>query len=171
VKDLSPNGETIVLGGLIRTKKTKSVSGVPVLKDVPGLGALFRSTSENPTRVELIVLIRPTVLKTPELASIAARTERAQSPTIRGVEQIVREADRKEDKRIDEVEQKARKQALEDSSKASQRSQQEEIDALHKKMLQTPRGQPVPAPTTPEPQPDTQQKSIDFLRNSKPANP
>jgi general secretion pathway protein D len=77
------DGETIILGGLIRTAMTKSVSGVPVLKDVPGLGALFRSTSENPTRKELMVLIRPTVLKTPELASRAAESELHRSPSRR----------------------------------------------------------------------------------------
>ena len=47
-----------------------------MLKDIPGLGALFSSTSESPTRKELMVLIRPTVLKTPELASLAAQAER-----------------------------------------------------------------------------------------------
>ena len=89
------DGETIILGGLIRTAMTRSVSGVPVLKDIPVFGALFRSTSESPTRKELMVLIRPTVLKTPELASLAAQAERQRSTSLRSIEQTVIEQENK----------------------------------------------------------------------------
>ena len=89
------DGETIILGGLIRTAMTRSVSGVPVLKDIPVFGALFRSTSESPTRKELMVLIRPTVLKTPELASLAAQAERQRSTSLRSIEQTVNEQENK----------------------------------------------------------------------------
>jgi len=41
---------------------------VPLLQDIPILGALFSSHSESKNREELIVLMRPTVLKTPALA-------------------------------------------------------------------------------------------------------
>jgi len=98
------DGETIILGGLIRTAKTRSVTGVPVLKDIPGLGALFRSTSENPTRKELMVLIRPTVLATPKSASLAAQAERPQSSSIRAVERSVREQNGKIDAEMEKAE-------------------------------------------------------------------
>ncbi|PAW89345.1 MAG: hypothetical protein B9S33_03375 [Pedosphaera sp. Tous-C6FEB] len=98
------DGETIILGGLIRTAKTRSVTGVPVLKDIPGLGALFRSTSENPTRKELMVLIRPTVLATPKSASLAAQAERSQSSSIRAVERSVREQNGKIDAEMEKAE-------------------------------------------------------------------
>ena len=98
------DGETIILGGLIRTAKTRSVTGVPVLKDIPGLGALFRSTSENPTRKELMVLIRPTVLSTPKSASLAAQAERAHSSSIRAVERSVKEQDSKIDQEMEKAE-------------------------------------------------------------------
>ncbi len=98
------DGETIILGGLIRTAKTKSVSGVPVLKDIPGLGMFFRSTSENPTRKELMVLIRPTVLATPKSASLAAQAERARSSSIRAVERSVQEQDAKVDRETERAE-------------------------------------------------------------------
>ena len=52
--------------------KTTSHSGVPLLKDIPGLGILFRSSSDDHKRVELIVLIHPTVLPNPEDAAIVA---------------------------------------------------------------------------------------------------
>jgi general secretion pathway protein D len=74
--------DTIILGGFISTTKSKSSSGVPFLKDIPGLGMLFRSTSENINRVELVVLIRPTVLPTPEAAALTAAGEQDRLPSI-----------------------------------------------------------------------------------------
>jgi len=78
--------DTIILGGLIETSKTKSDSGVPFLKDVPMLGYLFRSTSDSEVRNELIVLIRPTVLPTPEVAALTARAEKDKMPGVRRTE-------------------------------------------------------------------------------------
>ena len=75
--------DTIILGGLIYTEKDKSASGVPLLMDIPLLGYLFRSSSANNTRNELIVLIRPTVLPTPEIAALTARAEKNKMPATR----------------------------------------------------------------------------------------
>lgn len=78
--------DTIILGGLIETSKTKTDSGVPFLKDVPMLGYLFRSTSDSEVRNELIVLIRPTVLPTPEVAALTARAEKDKMPGVKRTE-------------------------------------------------------------------------------------
>jgi len=78
--------DTIILGGLIETSKTKTASGVPFLKDVPMLGYLFRNSSDNTVRNELIVLIRPTVLPTPEVAALTARAEKDKMPGVRRAE-------------------------------------------------------------------------------------
>lgn len=56
------SGETVALGGLIRDTKTISNSGVPLLKDIPVLGNLFGSTSDEMRRTELLVLIKPRVI-------------------------------------------------------------------------------------------------------------
>ncbi|MBI3875171.1 MAG: hypothetical protein HY300_04270 [Verrucomicrobia bacterium] len=82
------DGETIILGGFISTQKSKSTSGVPGLKDIPYLGYLFKSTKDTSKRVELIVLIRPTVLPTPEVAAVTATQERGK---LTGVERAVKE--------------------------------------------------------------------------------
>jgi type II secretion system protein D len=58
------NGSTIVLGGLIEDNKTKNYTGIPYLSRIPYLGALFRSTTNNKTRTELIILMRPEVTLT-----------------------------------------------------------------------------------------------------------
>ncbi len=58
-------GETIALGGLIRDRRNDGSSGIPVLKDVPVFGHLFKTTTETTTRTELLVLITPQVVRTP----------------------------------------------------------------------------------------------------------
>ncbi|MGV3754829.1 MAG: secretin N-terminal domain-containing protein [Verrucomicrobiota bacterium] len=80
------NGETVILGGFISSNKRKTKTGVPYLKDIPLLGALFSQRVDANQRVELIVLIRPTVLKTPEIASSVAEHERQRLSGVRRAE-------------------------------------------------------------------------------------
>jgi general secretion pathway protein D len=77
------DGETIILGGFIRSSKERSRSGVPGLKDIPLLGALFRSSSTKNDRSELVVLLRPSVMLTPEDASRTLEAEKQQLPGVR----------------------------------------------------------------------------------------
>lgn len=56
------SGETVLLGGLIRTDDIISKSGLPVLSRIPVLGRLFGTTTNNTKRTELLVLITPTVI-------------------------------------------------------------------------------------------------------------
>ena len=78
--------ETIVLGGFIRSSGTENKSGMPILKDIPLLGKLFTNSSKNKTRNELLVLMRPTVLRTPELAAAHTSVEKSRLPGIRRAE-------------------------------------------------------------------------------------
>lgn len=57
------DGQTIVIGGLIRENRDSSRIGIPILKDIPILGYLFGSTETSVNRTELIVLITPHVVK------------------------------------------------------------------------------------------------------------
>lgn len=56
------DGETMVIGGLMQTSIDKQVSGVPVLKDLPLIGGLFRHVSSTETHSELVVFLTPTVI-------------------------------------------------------------------------------------------------------------
>ena len=60
-----PNGTTIVIGGLIDTQIEHSVNGIPVLMDLPWLGALFRESSDTTTRRELVVILTPHIWRPP----------------------------------------------------------------------------------------------------------
>jgi type II secretory pathway component GspD/PulD (secretin) len=57
-----PNGQTIVLGGLIIGKKNKDKSGVPILGDIPIVGKLFSTTTQNDDRNELLIFIQPSIV-------------------------------------------------------------------------------------------------------------
>lgn len=59
---LVDNGDTAVIGGLIRGVTTRFESGVPVLKDMPLIGRLFRSESTNDEQRELVVFLTPTIV-------------------------------------------------------------------------------------------------------------
>jgi general secretion pathway protein D len=95
--------DTIILGGMIETDKTKSASGVPVLMDIPLLGYLFRSSTSDDKRNELIVLIRPTVLPTPEIAALAATAEKNKMPGVRKFEREVQDDETRRLKEADKA--------------------------------------------------------------------
>jgi general secretion pathway protein D len=76
------DGDSVVLGGFIKTKKTESKSGVPILKDIPILGALFRDNMDNNERQELVVLMRPTVMETPEAVGAGTQSMYNDMPLI-----------------------------------------------------------------------------------------
>ncbi len=60
---LADNGEIIVLGGLIEQDEQQTVTGVPGLANVPAVGRLFRNETENTTRRNLMIFIRPTIIR------------------------------------------------------------------------------------------------------------
>ena len=60
------DGETIVLGGLVRKSSTGLRSGIPILSSIPLLGRLFSYKSDEDRRAEVVVFITPYVLETPE---------------------------------------------------------------------------------------------------------
>ncbi|MEY4387728.1 MAG: putative ral secretion pathway protein [Verrucomicrobiota bacterium] len=103
--------DTIVLGGFLRTSGTKTKSGVPILKDIPVMGALFRSSSSSKDRKELLVLMRPTVLKTPELAAIGSKTEERRMQSIYSFEKRLRQEDEEFQKKMDKLDGKKPEQS------------------------------------------------------------
>lgn len=63
---LVKDGHTAVLGGLIDFQEDESHSGIPILKDIPLLGLLFRSTQTRKVATELVLLLTPHVLRSDE---------------------------------------------------------------------------------------------------------
>lgn len=59
------SGETVVIGGIIKENEGQDVSGVPIVKDIPGLGWLFKAQTKVHNKSELLIFLTPTVLPTP----------------------------------------------------------------------------------------------------------
>jgi type IV pilus assembly protein PilQ len=62
-KVLVKDGNTVVIGGFIRKKESKSVRGIPLLKSIPIIGILFRETTTTLEDRELLIFITPTILR------------------------------------------------------------------------------------------------------------
>ena len=57
------DGDIAVAGGLLSQDERLTATRVPVLGDIPGIGALFRSTSRQSERTNLVIFIRPTIVR------------------------------------------------------------------------------------------------------------
>ncbi len=57
------NGQTTVIGGLSKETASESESGVPLFKDIPGLGWLFRSRGKSKSMEEVLIFITPYILE------------------------------------------------------------------------------------------------------------
>jgi type II secretion system protein D len=60
------DNETVIIGGLITTQEEERESKVPVLGDLPGIGVLFRATKMSKSRTELLLIITPHVVRSPD---------------------------------------------------------------------------------------------------------
>jgi general secretion pathway protein D len=77
------DGQTIVIGGLIADTQDRFESGVPILKDIPLLGLVFKSTSNRNLRTELAIFVTPKVVYSDEDAARVLEQERGR---LRGVQ-------------------------------------------------------------------------------------
>jgi len=62
------DGETIVIGGIMRSQVRSTTKKIPLLGDIPILGALFRSTDKREEKTELLVFLTPRIVRSPEEA-------------------------------------------------------------------------------------------------------
>ena len=114
--------DTVILGGFITSGTTKSSSGVPILKDIPLLGGLFKSQSSKKNRNELVVLIRPTVLPSPELAAKATEEDKNLMPGIKRAEWEAEEIRAKEAEQLQKDLEKRQKEQEKKESKKSKKN-------------------------------------------------
>jgi general secretion pathway protein D len=122
------NGETIILGGFISDSRSKSISGIPGLMNIPGLGNLFRSTSIENLRTELIMLMRPTVLRSPEIAAVVATEERNKLSGVKQAELEIRRDETRRNLKIEEDLAKEAAQEAEAAKKAAKKRKSGTVD-------------------------------------------
>ncbi len=82
------DGETIILGGMIRNQVTSTVNKVPLLGDLPILGNLFRSTNNDHQKTELLVFLTPRVVRDPaEAKKLKDESQNEVSPGMKKIMQ------------------------------------------------------------------------------------
>ncbi|MEE9258361.1 MAG: secretin N-terminal domain-containing protein [Nitrospinaceae bacterium] len=59
---IAQSGQTIIIGGLMKTKKQKKFNSVPLLGDIPLIGVLFQHEEEIEEKVELVIMLTPEVM-------------------------------------------------------------------------------------------------------------
>jgi len=73
---VTPNNQTVVIGGLISTQSADRENKVPILGDIPILGAAFKRKIKSDVKNELLIFLTPHVIRTPEELSRVSGDER-----------------------------------------------------------------------------------------------
>jgi len=76
------DGATVILGGLISENRDLADTGIPFLKDMPGVGALFRNQKTADRKTELIILITPYIIDSDEQARSITDSFRQRFPMV-----------------------------------------------------------------------------------------
>jgi general secretion pathway protein D len=76
-------GRTIVIGGLISSQRNLNETGIPILKDIPLLGGLFKSRSLDRSKTELAIFLTPYVVFNDEQADSVLQRERERLPNLK----------------------------------------------------------------------------------------
>jgi general secretion pathway protein D len=73
---VTPDGQTVVIGGLIQDSKTRTDTKIPLLGDIPWLGVLFKHQQTSDAKTELVIFLTPHVVAAPSL--LASRSDEEQ---------------------------------------------------------------------------------------------
>ncbi|MCL2645871.1 MAG: type II secretion system secretin GspD [Phycisphaerales bacterium] len=71
------NGQTIIIGGLMRDQITSTVDKVPLLGDIPWLGEIFKHTTDSKSKTELLIFITPQVASSPDMLLPMSKDEQS----------------------------------------------------------------------------------------------
>ena len=71
------SGQTVLLAGLISDQEEKSRQGIPLLSQIPYVGSAFGTTGDTDVRTELIIFIRPQIIRDGADASMVAEELRS----------------------------------------------------------------------------------------------
>ena len=74
---VTPNGKTVIIGGLMQDNKVETIRKVPLLGDIPILGSLFRHKEMKDTKTELLIFLTPFIVQNPN--DLVSLTEQERS--------------------------------------------------------------------------------------------
>src|SRR5262249_43370875 len=82
---VTPNTQTVIIGGLLEAAKAESESKIPLLGDIPILGNLFKHKIKTDARTELLIFLTPYIVEAPtEIASLSEK-ERTKSDAMKSL--------------------------------------------------------------------------------------
>jgi type II secretory pathway component GspD/PulD (secretin) len=73
---VTPDGQTVIIGGLMQKTKLQSDIKIPILGDVPVLGVLFRHRIKSASKTELIIFLTPHIVMAPSQLAALTGAER-----------------------------------------------------------------------------------------------
>ncbi|MBL9169618.1 MAG: type II secretion system protein GspD [Verrucomicrobiales bacterium] len=76
---LTPDGQTVVIGGLMQTTKGSVDSKIPILGDIPLLGLAFRREQKKAEKKELLIFLTPHIVKEPSNLLAVSNVEKSQA--------------------------------------------------------------------------------------------
>lgn len=76
---VTPNGQTVVIGGMMEDNNIETDNKVPVLGDIPILGSIFKRKQKNKSKTELLIFLTPYVMEGPDNLIERAAIERKES--------------------------------------------------------------------------------------------
>jgi len=73
---VTPDGQTVIIGGLMQDTKADSESKIPLLGDIPYLGNLFKRKIKSDAKTELLIFLTPHIIQAPsQLAALSAKEQ------------------------------------------------------------------------------------------------
>ncbi|MCB0826372.1 MAG: hypothetical protein KDC26_09300 [Armatimonadetes bacterium] len=90
------DGDTIILGGIMRSTVTTNTRKLPILGDIPLLGELFKSRSKQDIKTELLVFLTPKIVRTPEDAQRLRETEQSKlsEPSQKAIDSTIKKGEK-----------------------------------------------------------------------------
>jgi len=82
---VTPDGQTVIIGGLIQNSKAENESKVPFLGDIPLLGNFFKRKVTTDSKSELIIFLTPHIIQAPSQFASLSATERARSDAVKAL--------------------------------------------------------------------------------------
>jgi len=80
---VTPDRQTVVIGGLMQNTKVKTTSKVPLLGDIPLLGYLFKRDIKNDAKTELLIFLTPTIVKSPRDLAMMSADEKSRTKEVK----------------------------------------------------------------------------------------
>jgi type II secretory pathway component GspD/PulD (secretin) len=82
---VTPDGQTVIIGGLIQGVKSENESKIPFLGDIPILGNLFKRKVTTEDKSELLIFLTPHVVPIPTQLAVLTETERSRSSAVKSL--------------------------------------------------------------------------------------